>query len=105
MEFNEVLKYLRKRDNLTQEELAQKLGISAAAIGLYEQKRRSPDNELLQKIAKLFRVSIDYLLGFDSTHYTQTNNIKKKDLQEMISSTELSDEQIDVLSNMIKSWQ
>lgn len=65
MEFNERLKILRKQNNMTQEDLANALKISAASVGLYEQGRRNPDNKMLKKIALLFNVSVDYLIGYD----------------------------------------
>ena len=65
MKFHERLKYLRKKDDYTQDELAKKIGVTAGAIGLYEQGRREPDNLLLQKLASIFGVSVDYLLGFN----------------------------------------
>ncbi|SHH06487.1 helix-turn-helix domain-containing protein [Tepidibacter thalassicus] len=61
--FSERLKQLRKSMKLTQKELAEKLGLSPGAIGLYEQNRRTPDIELLNKIATYFDVTVDYLLG------------------------------------------
>lgn len=64
MNFGLKLKNLRKEHNLTQQELAIKIGVSASAVGLYEQERREPDNETMVKIAKCFDVSVDYLLGF-----------------------------------------
>ena len=57
------LKELRERKQLTQSELSKLLGISPSTIGMYEQGRREPDNETLKKIAVLFGVSTDYLLG------------------------------------------
>lgn len=77
MQFSQRLKELRKQNNWTQEELAKKLNISPGSIGLYEQGRRNPDNKMLKKIALLFDVSIDFLIGFsyDETGTTiDTNN-------------------------------
>lgn len=65
MKFPIILRELRKSQGYTQETLAKKLGISASAVGLYEQGRREPDNETLKKLSKIFNVSIDYLLGFE----------------------------------------
>ena len=70
MKFHERLRELRKFNNMTQEELSLKMGISAAAVGLYEQGRRNPDNETLIKLASIFDVSIDYLLGFEDVAKT-----------------------------------
>ena len=54
---------LRKEQNLTQHELAIKLGISRSALSLYEIEKREPDTETIFKIAQFFNVSTDYLLG------------------------------------------
>lgn len=60
--FGEKLKKLRKEKRLTQGELASFLGISASAVGMYEQNRRSPSISDLSAIARFFGVSTDYLL-------------------------------------------
>ena len=54
---------LRKGKNLTQEELAKRIGISRAALSHYEKDRREPDSETLKKFADFYNVSIDFLLG------------------------------------------
>lgn len=53
---------LRRDRGLSQAELAQRLGISASAVGMYEQGRREPSVEMLVAMATEFRVSTDYLL-------------------------------------------
>ncbi len=57
------LKELREQKNLTQAQLSKFLNISASTIGMYEQGRRFPDENLLKHISQYFNVSIDYLLG------------------------------------------
>lgn len=57
------LKEIREHKRITQAELAKALKISPSAVGMYEQGRREPDHETLNKIADFFNVSIDYLLG------------------------------------------
>ncbi len=59
----EKIKILRIKENMTQWELAEKLGVSASAVGMYEQGRREPDAKTLMKIARIFSVSVDELLG------------------------------------------
>lgn len=54
---------LRKEQGLNQEELARKIGVSRSALSLYEIDRREPDLETVKKIASLFGVTTDYLLG------------------------------------------
>lgn len=63
MKVGKRLKQLRKELNMTQKELADKLGISRAAVGLYEQGKRNVDNDTLLKLSEIFNVSADYLLG------------------------------------------
>ncbi len=60
--FKMVLKKLRQEANLTQRELSEILDLTPAAIGLYEQGRRKPDFDILEKLADYFNVSIDFLL-------------------------------------------
>lgn len=54
---------LRKEQGLNQKELAKKIGVSRSALSLYEIDRREPDLETVKKIASLFGVTTDYLLG------------------------------------------
>ena len=59
------LRELRLQHNLTQKELADRVKVTPKAISFYELGQREPSNELLSKFAKLFDVSVDYLLGRD----------------------------------------
>lgn len=54
---------LRRARGMRQSELAEAVGVSASAIGMYEQGRREPDLHMLLKLARLFDVSVDYLIG------------------------------------------
>lgn len=65
--FGDILKNLRKQEGLSQAELADILGISKSAVGMYEQNKRSPhSDDLLIRIATHFGVTIDYLKGFSA---------------------------------------
>lgn len=57
------LKHIRERANYTQAYVADCLGITQQAYANYERGVRQPDNIMLKKIADLFGVSIDYILG------------------------------------------
>lgn len=59
---NKLLK-LRKQHNLSQEELAEKLGISRQAISKWERAEASPDTDNLILLARLYNVSLDELLN------------------------------------------
>lgn len=60
---HERLVQLRKKRKLTQAELADRVGITRSALSQYEIGSRSPDYEIVQRIANFFDVSIDYLVG------------------------------------------
>lgn len=53
---------LRRQVGISQRELANRLHVSASAIGMYEQGRREPGAERLVGMAAIFGVSTDYLL-------------------------------------------
>lgn len=63
MNFANRLKQLRNELDLTQPQLAAKLGISDGAVGNYESGTRTPRLEDLESIADFFNVEIDYLIG------------------------------------------
>lgn len=56
----EKIKALRKTRGLTQEQLAEKLGVQRATISNYEIGRRSPHLKELEKIASILGVSLEY---------------------------------------------
>lgn len=63
--FGSILKKLREDAHLSQEQLADAIGVSKSTIGMYEQGKRMPNtNTILKDIASYFGVSIDYLVGF-----------------------------------------
>lgn len=61
--FNNQLKTLRQETGLSQQELANKIGISKSSINMYERGEREPGIETLKRMADFFNVDIDYLLG------------------------------------------
>ena len=63
MDFKNNLTYYRERAGLTQGELADKIGISQAAINQLEKGKTNPRPITVKALAKLFRVSEDVLRG------------------------------------------
>lgn len=61
---NEQIAYLRHQKNMTQEDLAKELGVTNQAVSKWESSQCCPDIQLLPKLAKLFDVSIDELMGY-----------------------------------------
>ena len=52
------LKYLRKSENMTQQELASALGIAKSTVSMYENGQREPDFETLEAISDYFNVNM-----------------------------------------------
>jgi len=61
--FGERLKILRNQKKITQEQLAEYLGVGRPTIAGYEAKGKQPSFDILKEIADFFNVSLDYLLG------------------------------------------
>ena len=53
---------LRRQAGMSQAELAARMGVSASAVGMYEQGRREPSVEGLVSLSDILQVSTDYLL-------------------------------------------
>lgn len=64
-DFGKRVKELRQRAGLTQQQLAERILVSKAAISNYELYERNPSPEILIKLARVFHVSTDYLLGIE----------------------------------------
>ena len=65
MYYNEILKELRTNEKLTQEQLANILGINRVQYNQYENNYNTIPTKHLNSIANYFNVSIDYILGFN----------------------------------------
>ncbi|WP_278949256.1 helix-turn-helix domain-containing protein [Megasphaera elsdenii] len=59
----ERLRYLRERSGKTQKDMADLLHINRVSYTQYENNKRTPPPDTLKKIAEIFTVSVDYLLG------------------------------------------
>lgn len=65
LEIANKLLALRKKNNLSQEDLAEKMGVSRQAISKWERGEASPDTDNLILLANLYRISLDELLNID----------------------------------------
>ncbi len=63
LHIGESIIQLRKQHNLSQEELAKKAKVSRTIIGNYERNANTPSIEVLLKLARVFNVSLDFLVG------------------------------------------
>lgn len=63
MNTNEILREERKKREMTQQEVANYLNMAQASYALYETGKNIPTTENIIKLADLYKVSTDYLLG------------------------------------------
>lgn len=82
--FGGRLRLLRKEKNMTQKVLAARLGLATSAICSYEAGARYPSYEILIKIAGIFRVSTDYLLGLEEKRYIDVSELSEEDIEILI---------------------
>lgn len=67
MAIGERIAQLRKNRSMSQFQLAKTLNIATSTLGMYETNKRKPNMEMLEKLADFFGVSIDYLLGRETS--------------------------------------
>ena len=72
------LRELRLNKNLTQQQVASLVGISKAMISSYEINSREPNLTILLKLAALYKVSIDNLLGLEKGEYLDVSGLSPK---------------------------
>jgi len=70
------LKTLRAKNNLTQENLAEKLLVSRQAVCMWERGMRMPKITVLTRIAGLFKVSLDHMVSQELTFQQKKRNKK-----------------------------
>ena len=75
----ERIKRLRQEHNMTQGELAAKIGLHQKQISAYERGRNIPSTEVLIKLAEVFNVTLDYL-AFESKGQPAKLNIQDREL-------------------------
>ena len=67
MSFSELLKQCRKKQGVSQAELASRLGVTQQAVGKWESGKSSPDPSTVARIAELLNTTADYLLGLTAS--------------------------------------
>ena len=76
------LKALRQQAGLTQKQLGERIGTTKATISYYELSERTPSPEVLIKLAGVFHVSTDYLLGVEtSTRTLDVGGLNEENIQ------------------------
>lgn len=81
MTFGSKLKSLRKELNLTQEQLAQRIGVAKSVVSYYESGERYPSYDVLVKLTNVFHVTTDYLLDIEKKHTLDVSDLSPEDIQ------------------------
>lgn len=91
VELGTKLKNLRIQSKLTQLQVAKRVGVSKSVISSYETTARCPSYEVLAKLAVLYGVTTDYLLGLDN--------------RTLLDVTALTPAQLDAVKTIIASYR
>ena len=78
LDLGKRIRELRQRNRITQETLAEALGVTSQAVSRWEASGSYPDMENVPAIANYFGVSIDDLFGYDNNRETKINQILDK---------------------------
>ena len=81
MDFGTRLKELRKQNGLTQQQLAERVGVTKSVISFYELKERAPSPDVLTKLSYIFHVSTDYLLGIERNKTVDVTGLSDEDIR------------------------
>lgn len=92
MNLGNSLFHARKKSGLSQEEVAEKIGVSRQTISKWETNETVPDIYQSKKMAKLYKISLDELIEFDI------------DLQEIEEMIDKSDEKLNEKVNWTNAW-
>lgn len=104
------IRELRIEKGLRQKDVAEKIGVSTQSFGYYENWVNKPDPETLIKLADLFEVSIDYLLGRENDDGTIFPCVKEREYSEeerklVESYRSLDDRMKKVAQKTISAWK
>lgn len=89
---SEKLKLLRTESNLTQKQVAERIGVAVSAVSAYESGTRYPSYRSLIRLASIYHVSCDYLIGVTNKRSIDLSGLNEDDI-------ELVTHMVDVLRN------
>ena len=80
MNFGEKLKGLRTTQKLTQQQLADRIGVAKSVVSYYESGDRYPSYDVLVRIARIFSTTTDYLLDVSKTCVVDVTGLPDEDV-------------------------
>ena len=78
------IKLLREHTGLTQSEVARQLGISRSGVNAWEMGLSVPSTQYIVELAKLFKVSTDYLLGMEETAVISVKGLSQREISVLL---------------------
>ena len=83
------LKSLRIEKKLTQKQVAERIGLAISAVSSYESGTRYPSYDVLVKLAYIFHVSTDYLLGITKERTIDVTGLKDDEIELVLQLVEM----------------
>lgn len=83
--FGERLKELRKGQRLTQQELAERIGVAKSVVSYYESGDRYPSYDVLIRIAHIFHTTTDYLFGIERERTIDVSGLSEQEVSAIAS--------------------
>lgn len=80
MDFGGKLKELRRGQKLTQQQLAERIGVAKSVVSYYESGDRYPSYDVLVRIAHIFHTSTDYLLDISKENMIDVSGLSQEDV-------------------------
>ena len=80
MNFGEKLKALRTSQKMTQQQLADRIGVAKSVVSYYESGDRYPSYDVLVKIAHVFHTTTDYLLDVKKEKVIDVSGLPDEDI-------------------------
>lgn len=80
MNFGTKLKALRTSQKLTQQQLAERIGVAKSVVSYYESGDRYPSYDVLIKIAHIFHTTTDYLLDVSRENVIDVSGLSEEDI-------------------------
>lgn len=81
VDFGQRLKELRIKSGLTQNQLADRIGVTKSVVSYYELHERTPSPEVLVKLASIFHCSTDFLLGLEKQQTLDISGLDAEDIR------------------------
>ena len=80
MQFGDKLKMLRNGQKLTQQQLADRLGVAKSVVSYYESGYRYPSYDVLVRIARIFHTTTDFLLDIEKKRVIDVSDLTEEEI-------------------------